>query len=275
MIGLRNDKKILKEIIRKKKREYFEDDNFRIGYCEQSRFSNNTDFCFDVYAIGYDTIINKIKNKGCRLDGKFEVRGGFMGYEYHEAEKYITNKVQESDNFKKIITPSLISPYRILWGSKSINIFNKTFTKLYLLYNQDIRKSLWTFFKSKKIVVRGIAKRTCAALDREGFALLVNIFGLLPKNNEDNMVLTMAILNSKLADFYHKIHFFLARIPEGSLRYPKPFWETFPIVTLESSNNRITSKIEKQVNGLIHKIKLQNKINNFPQSYMENLEEEF
>ena len=268
-IGFKNDREILKDILAHSKEKEYLSNDFRIVKISQKRFSNNNDFWFDVYAIGFDDVLEKVNQNAEALIKNFEVQGGFMGFEYHQAEKFIVDSLPPQVEYKKILPPSLISRYRILWGTKTIDIFRRKFEHPYLLFAPEIRNSLWEYFSKPKIVVRGVAKEVSAAYDKEGYALLVNVFGIIQRTEKGDLLYLLGLLNSKLIDFIHKIYFFLARIPEGSLRYPKPFWEQLPIrlpQTLEEQ--ALADEITNKVKQILDKVKLEQKIENFPDEYI-------
>ena len=177
-IGFKNDRGLLKDILARKREEGYLGEDFRIIKTPQQRFATNNDFWFDVYAIGFEDVIKKVNQNAEAMIKNFEVQGGFMGFEYHQAEKFIRDAPPSQAEYKKILPPSLISRYRILWGNKTIDIFGKKFDHPYLLFDSEIGDSLWAYFNKPKILVRGIAKEVSAAYDKEGYALLVNVFGI-------------------------------------------------------------------------------------------------
>lgn len=270
-IGFKNDRGLLKDILARKREEEYLCEDFRIIKTSQRRFATNNDFWFDVYAIGFEDIVKKVNLCAEAMIKNFEIQGGFMGFEYHQAEKFIQDARPSQTEYKKILPPSLISRYRILWGNKTIDIFGKRYDHPYLLFNSEIRDSLWAYFNKPKILVRGIAKEVSAAYDKEGYAILVNVFGITPKKLvEMDLLYLLGVLNSELIDFYHKVFFFLARIPEGSLRYPKPFWEQLPICVLKTLKERnIADEITKKVEQILEKVKLEQKIERFPEEYVQ------
>jgi len=77
-------------------------------------------------------------------------------------------------------------------------------------------------------VLRGVSQQTCASWDDTGYALLVAVHGFVPDTVDPYLVL--GILNSSLCDWLHRVRFYSARIPKGSLRYPISFWESVPVV---------------------------------------------
>ena len=269
-IALKNDRAVLNDILSKLDGENHHGDDFSTVAIIQERLSKNIEYWFDVYAIGFENLIGRIHRDSGRLAEHYAVNGGFMGWEYHVAEKCISDGVREGDiKYKKILTPSLIESYQILWGEKPIDIFGKKFYHPYLSYDDTIRENLWNIFERKKLIARGIAKNVSIAYDHEGQAMLVNTFGITPKTPDANLTYLLGLLNSKLCDFYHKVHFFLARIPEGSFRYPKQFWENIPIKLPKTvEEKQITSKIISKVDQILFQVNIEQAIKNFPNSYI-------
>ena len=233
---------------------------------------------FEVYSFGYDEIISKIK-RGEKMTDKIttkdlakvcHIRGGFMGFEYHAAGSCMTDELpKDTQEYLKIISPSHVRPYRIVWN-KPTRLFRKIFYHPYIVYDPEtISGSAWQFFKQKKIVVRGVAKKLTAAYDDEGYALLVNIYGITPNRQDLTPEYLLGLLNSEMFDFYHKTLFFLARIPEGSLRYPKSFYNTIPIKlpkTLE--DKKLARQIIRKVETVLQQVNLRRLIVGFPETHL-------
>jgi len=242
----------------------------------QIRFLEMPKYKFEVYALGYDDILSKIKSETNNLAEICKIRGGFMGFEYHIAETCIIDNIPEGpQEYLKIISPSHVRPYEILW-KKPTRLFKGIFDHPYIVYDATkISESVWKFFKQKKIVARGVAMKLTAAYDEEGYALLVNIYGIIPNDESLTIEYLLGLLNSKMFDFYHKVHFFLARIPEGSLRYPKSFFDMLPVklpkaVEKKQTADQISQKARQilQIKKLTHP--LETKCGNFPYSFFEN-----
>jgi hypothetical protein len=193
-----------------------------------------------------------------------------MGFEYHAAEKCISDLIPDpTKQFKKILTPSLIGQYRILWGEKVVDIFGKDFYHPYIVHDKEVRENLWSLFDSEKLVARGIARKVSVAYDHEGYAMLVNVFAITKKDKRQNFIYLLGILNSVLSDFYHKVFFFLARIPEGSLRYPKPFWENFPIrLPKTPEEHALAQQITSCVEQIFARVKSEQCASRFPDEYI-------
>src|SRR5205814_378327 len=98
-------------------------------------------------------------------------------------------------------------------------------------------------------------RRTTAAWDACGNALLVAVHGFVPQDGVDGHFIT-ALLNSDLFDWLHRIRFYSARIPHGSLRYPVSFWESLPIKLgpqpLIEDISRMSSQISKMTSTAPH-----------------------
>lgn len=212
-----------------------------------------------------ENVLKKLAIDTIPLGEMGELRGGIMGFNYWEMEKNVTDDQPDEGEYLKVITPTHIIPYRVQW-KKRAKLYGKVYLHPYLKYNpKDIIKSTWGFFQKRKIVIRGVARRLTAAYDDEGCALLVAVFAIVsPKYNHNYII---GLLNSKLLDFFHKSKY-RARIPRGSLRYPKAFLQNIPIKIPSKSEDEdkakdIAQKTEKITNLLRKQRKYKRVKNNF------------
>jgi hypothetical protein len=238
-------------IIKNKEIEYIYNDDYIVSKIHVNKLLKTNNIHFQVYLSGYLDIINKIENheNSVNLNNIAKIRGGFMGFQYHAAGQNIINS-EIKENYLKIITPAHLNKFKIYYNKK-VRLFKKNYTKP--IIKKDpllINEKIWNFFKSKKIVVRGVSRTLTAAYDDEGYAILVNIYGIILNENKISKYYLLGLLNSELYDFYHKNTYLLARIPKGSLRYPKPFFENLPILV------PITTK-QKEIHNMINDIVMQ------------------
>jgi len=206
------------------------------------------DGCIRVYQDAVSKrIIEKMINKSEPLGDTnvAYVRTGVMGFDYWSLDKFI----DDSNTGKRIATNSYIDRYQLLWGKKvkiyKRELFNPRLSPSCTALNENTL----SLFGSKKILVRGVARRLTATLDEEGIGILVAVHSVQGKKYENKFLL--GLLNSKLFNWLHIIRFYSARIPEGSLRYPISFFSDLPIRTLdlalEEDNicyNRIINKVD-------------------------------
>jgi len=183
---------------------------------------------FDIYSQGnVNNVFKNVEKNTIPLQDIAEVRTGVMGFEYWNLEPFI--KEGSAKDHIRIITNSHIEPFTFLFGKK-INLYKKYFTNPYInLAKAPINENTKQFFKSQKIIVRGVAKRLSANIDTEGFALLVAVHGFVVRDGGLNSLYLLGLLNSNLFNWYHRIKLYSARIPKGSLKYPISFLKHLPI----------------------------------------------
>jgi hypothetical protein len=198
---------------------------------------------FDIYVkSSSNLILSKIEQNSLPLKSLGLVRTGIMGFNYWSLEPFIKDiPGNNKEGMIKMLTNSHIEPFRFLHG-KEITLYKNRYTNPKININcKLINDSTREFFLTKKVAMRGVAMHTTAAWDNEGQALLVAVHGFAPEQI-DGMYVT-ALLNSELFDWLHKIKFYAARIPKGSLRYPISFWESLPIIQIDKNR-------EKKINAL-------------------------
>ncbi len=185
---------------------------------------------FNIYLVGNKKLLErKVHSISSSLGELYPLRTGIMGFEYWNFEPHIMDMQTHPSKYRKILTPSLIDRYQILWGMDKVNLYKKSFR--YPVLDMDIsplNESSKDFFKSPKVVVRGTARRLSATLDTYGHPLLVAVHGICYENLTQGYFLT-SFINSKLANWLHVVTFYSARIPQGSLRYPVSFYKNLPI----------------------------------------------
>ena len=113
-------------------------------------------------------------------------------------------------------------------------------------------------FRSKKIIIRGVAKKLSANIDTNGIGLLVGVHSaVINDENEFDYNYILGLLNSTLFNWFHVVKFYAARIPEGSLKYPISFLKELPI-------KKCNKEQQETINLLVDKIL---KITSNPESF--------
>lgn len=175
-------------------------------------------------------ILIKLSLHSAPLASVAKVRTGVMGFDYWAMDKYIS----DSKSGIRIATNSYLDRYTFLWGKK-VNLYKRELYNPRLSPKCDVlNENTLKLFKSKKIVVRGVAKRLTAMLDTEGVGMLVAVHSVKSDIYDNRFIL--GLLNSTLINWVHLIQFYSARIPEGSLRYPISFLSNLPIHTIDFNN---------------------------------------
>ena len=203
---------------------------------------------FNVYLVGgKKQLERKIYSKSILLMSLNTVRTGIMGFEYWQFEPYVKENKFSSPEYIRLLTPSLIDRYQILWGTQPIDIYKTTlYFPVLDIKNAPISSQTREMFLLQKIVVRGTACRLSATLDTSGHALLVAVHGIFYHNLNEGLFL-VSLINSRLLNWLHIMTFYSARIPQGSLRYPVSFFERLPIrrisfVTPKNQRERLVNE---------------------------------
>jgi hypothetical protein len=184
---------------------------------------------FDIYLSDQRRrIVDKLLNGSLALGEIAEVRTGVMGFAYWSIRPFIYEGAIKDG--VRVATNSFVDQYEFRWG-KQVKFYGQNFCQPYLdVEHCPLSKSTKAFFRRSKIVIRGVAKRLLAQLDEEGVGLLVAMHGAAvkePARFEPKYLL--ALLNSRLMNWYHRVKCYTARIPHGSLNYTVSFLKSIPI----------------------------------------------
>jgi len=213
-------------------------DNIIFSKIKVQQLSENLEGSFNIYINSSNQkIMTKLKDSSVKLVDLANVRTGIMGFEYWNMEPFIRDVKQDSKSIR-IITNSHLERYRFLFGKK-INLYKKIYRNPYLdMKNAPLNKTTKEFFLCTKIIVRGVAKRLTAQIDKFGYATLVAVHGIYNNNKNIEKNYILALLNSALFNWLHLTTFYTARIPKGSLRYPISFLKNLPIKKISESEQK-------------------------------------
>jgi len=212
--------------------------NINFSKINIQQLSENLEGAFNIHIDSSNRkIIKKMMDSSERLKDLANVRTGVMGFEYWNMEPFIRD-VKQNNQSIRILTNSHLERYKFLFGKK-INLYKKTYINPYVdMENAPLNKTTKEFFLSKKIIVRGVAKRLTAQIDKYGYATLVAVHGIYNYNKNIKKEYILALLNSVLFNYFHLITFYTARIPKGSLKYPISFLKNLPIKKTPESEQK-------------------------------------
>ena len=191
----------------------------------------------------------KDKSDSLGVNANIEIRTGIMGFEYWKFERYIIDKDGKVKKGWCVATNGHLDRYRFRWGIP-LRLYKKKYNKPYLLPTAKSilsQETVAMFSEAPKLIVRSVAKKLSAYLDIIGVAPLVAVHTIFINKNLDannkKLILKylLLLLNSNLLDRYHKITFYTARIPQGSLKYPVSFLKELPIPINEIKTNVFVS----------------------------------
>lgn len=180
------------------------------------------------------SIINKlVKNK--KLMDSCVIRTGIMGFEYWKMNDIIKNKGTINSRHLRLYTNGNFNRYIDNWDEK-INLYKKEYYSPTIELNEKyLNKNTINYFnKVGKILVRGVAQKIAAIIDEYGSGFLVAVHSIDSFVYDNRYII--ALLNSKLFNWFHLKTIYSIRIPEGSLKYPVDFFKNLPIPDLDLKN---------------------------------------
>jgi tRNA1(Val) A37 N6-methylase TrmN6 len=130
---------------------------------------------------------------------------------------FATHKKEDKQNDKKyspMIQTKDIKRYYVDWKKEYIE--NK-------IYSDKLKE----LFKQRKIVIARVTKGIQATIDEKGYYVGKSSI-LIPKNNNLFEIL-LAIINSKLVNYYYKMKFETTHMAGGYIRYDIPYLKLLPI----------------------------------------------
>jgi hypothetical protein len=219
---------------------------FSVEFREFLKLKDTITGHFNIYLSGIvEEIMEKLYKSSKLLKEISDIRTGIMGFEYWNMEPlvYDDKSTQMNGDVVRLLPPSLIDRYQILWGTEEVDIYKKRFKFPKLRDDPEkINRNTWNLFLKPKIVVRGVARRLSAAYDDTGgYGILVATHSIIP-HSEYRPEFLLGLLNSTLFNWIHLIRLYSARIPQGSLRYPISFLEQLPIFPASKSHQESMKK---------------------------------
>ena len=139
----------------------------------------------------------------------------------------------------KILCGGEVKAYSVEW--------NETFIDSKL---KDIQR-LFDFFQSKDLIyLRRVDKRLSASMTSESYAFTKNIYGIKITNAKYNPKFILALLNSKLLNFYY-LKRFTTKKEELFPEIQTYLYEQLPIPKLNAKNKKIADKIMNLVDKIL------------------------
>ena len=201
----------------------------------------SSDLTFITTDATLNAILSKINESSQPLSRVAQVRTGVMGFDYWAMNACIA----DSNTGRRMATNSYVGHYCFLWGKK-VNLYKREVYEPRLDPRCNVlSQNTLDLCATKKIVVRGVARRLTATLDEEGVGLLVAVHSVIGNKYENKFLL--GLLNSALYNWIHMVQFYSAKIPEGSLRYPISFLQRLPVKELDLSQSADKSKHDRIV----------------------------
>lgn len=195
--------------------------------------SNNIELCIK---------ISKLKNikKLGDLDHKFIYRPlGFTDW----GKKLNNLRDNSSKSSLKFISTPNIFKYHVNWDKK-ITVNKQAIKKRYMPYDDEFASS-WENLTQAQILIKEIALKLTAAYTEGEYCHLTGIYGLIIKDLNNKYVL--ALLNSKLMNFFYNSYYGLIHLSGGYLKINSSYLKNMPLKIISSNQQTPFIKLVDQI----------------------------
>lgn len=203
--------------------------NLRLNDIEQDQFKQDNGLNFMISSTSKNKeIISKLESYGKLRDYQeiFVWGSSITGFATHKAKDKSNDK-----KFSPMIQTRDIKRYHLNWKKEYIE--NK-------IYSDKLKE----LFKKRKIVIARVTKGVQATIDDEGY--YVGKSSILIPKDEKLFEVILAIINSKLIDYYYKMKFETTHMAGGYIRYDIPYLKLLPIkIPDEKQSKRIKELVER------------------------------
>ncbi len=227
---------------------------FKGGYfLKQDDFKNNKNYIFDI-SIRPESfeLFRKILLDTEPLGDYARVLTGTPAIEkFYQWKKLLfsEDKLPKNKKSLKFINVSNIDEYKIDYG-KRIRSVGLKLEKPYIIFDNDlIGNNKWSVFEKKKIVIKGTAKKITAAFDDIGYAN-VSLYAVIfnsDHNNKDKNYYHLALLNSKLINFWYCKKFASANSAGNYISFNGVYLKQIPIKKLSLGKQKPFTKIVDKI----------------------------
>jgi adenine-specific DNA-methyltransferase len=167
----------------------------------QNELNVTPNYLFPVMVGGDNkSIITKLNNHTKKFIDFLEVQQGIIYSGRPKSEVFSNEKL--SDQHRKVLDGRDILRYRINWGEKEEN--------KYIKYSKDLHRPREEriFLAEEKIVLPRRSTKLICSIDDAQYYLLNTAYIILPKTPHINLYYILAILNSRMIDFYYQNLYF-------------------------------------------------------------------
>ncbi len=239
----------------------------------QKRFHDNPQNIFDInlsdeFHQKFESLGEECKRLGeiCGISVGIQTKASVTGASKEDIVFAESELADLSDEERESVKPKLdgknIRSFRINWDREYVMYDPKK------LYNAPPKEIL----DGKKVLVKDIGTTLMAAYDDTGYYCFDTIYMVHSKKDVSLKYLT-GLLNSKFIDYYFKARFSPAHVGSGYQRYRKPFLAELPVKLPQSDKDReLVERIVRKVNRILLQVKVEQRVEGFPTSYLEDRE---
>lgn len=180
-------------------------------------------------------IINKIENS-VNVNDKLDFQPGINGFQFSNYAKCITEGKLTKES-KRLVVTGNIDRYILL--NKKTRYKGTDFTNPYIYYDKNIiSEGKWKLFSTPKIMIAGMTKKIEAIIDNNGnYAPGVSVYSIL--SLKIDLIPILAILNSKLINWYFKTRFEDKHLSGGYISINNTLLKQIPFI---ETDNQILSE---------------------------------
>jgi hypothetical protein len=186
--------------------EYINIENPSITKINQDKWKNLNGEPINIFINeSSQAIIDIIKQNGSPLSNICNVFSGIVPYEVGkgnpvQTREMLTNRIYDAeykidDSYRELLRGKDINKYVTLWDGKR-----------WIKYGDNLGAPRYSanFDLPEKIVIRQTSDRLIATLDTKKFVCMKNMHVINPKDRNYNLKYVLAIINSRLMDFYYE-----------------------------------------------------------------------
>jgi type I restriction-modification system DNA methylase subunit len=160
--------------------------------------------------------------------------------------EYVTKNPGEDS--LKFIGCGNVDAYRISWNTE-LRLAGEKYLEMFLSRPKKIEENKWNVLKLQKILVREVGKKLTAAYDERGeYGYLTGIYSISKFNEKYNPKYILALLNSKLLNFYYSSLYGSSHMAGGYLNFHGSYIKTLPIYYADQSKQQsIVQLVDKML----------------------------
>lgn len=181
-------------------------ENNNFGIVPQGSFYSTHENIFNINHSGdSESLKNKIKNQDVRY-----LKGNalfFLGIVTGNNDKHLT-KTNGDPRQNRILVGSDVNKFKINFGGN------------YFIYDKDQLQQVAPkdyYLEPEKLLYKFISSKLVFAYDNQSYFMLNNINGVIPRIKEMRSRYILALLNSKLMQYYYASSFFTVKVLRGNL----------------------------------------------------------
>ena len=202
-------------------------------------------------------LLTFIEEKSYQLENICDIKDGIILGSIKEL--FLSDTAQDS-RYKKFLDGNCVTKYSINWDGKYIcydkDLINKELELKKKMFKKAAtiketkkkqRSGVWLrdpeVFEQEKIITRQNAKRIIGTLDLDQYYVKNSLHNILKKDDNYNLKFILAILNSKLMDFYFQNR--IGKTGEIFSQMKIEYLKKLPIIKVNFDKYEFKSEIEK------------------------------